>query len=182
MFTDRSLDLAIRPPDSCSAAQVQLHAAHVSLVRDRFGINLEHDVAVNALRGLDRFLFARSDVCLDDGNAIRCEDFLRLDLSEEGALCFARRSDDVLGVSALGDFLVGVSAEGRCFVEAAQVVAVTPHVVERARRGIGIGERRDAGTVEDLLASTHLITAHPTRKDRFSMKLRERFELLSGGS
>ena len=101
VFTDCSLDFAIRPPDSCSAAQVQLHAAHIRLVRDRFGINLEHDEAANVLRYLDRFLFARSDVCLDDGNAIRREDFLRLDLSEEGALCFARRSDDLLDVRAL---------------------------------------------------------------------------------
>ena len=56
-------------------------------------------------------------------------------------------------------------------VQAAQVVAVAPHVVEDARGGVGIGEGRDVGAVQDLLAGRDVRAAHPARQDRLAVHL-----------
>ena len=173
--------MAIRLAHRLGIAQVELHAAHVGLVRDGLRVQLQHDRIAHGFGLLHCLIFAACHPRLHGRDAVGRQQRLGFDLGQQGAArrrrrrrsgCAPWRTIDPPGVVA--------SPGQRRFVQPAQVVGVAPHVGEHARRRVGIGERRDIGLVQKRLSRLHGLAAHPAGQYRFAEYVSVRFELFGG--
>ena len=103
---------------------------------------------------------------------------LRLDFGEKRASGTARVFDNPLRARAIWTFII--AAEHGCFIQAAQDVAVAPHVAEDARGGVGKWEGRDAGVIQDVSAGRDFRPTHPAGEHRFAGRAGVGFEVLRG--
>ena len=83
--------------DCLGIGKVELHAAHVGLVGDRVGKELEDDRESDGGGGRDGFVLGRGDLGLDGRDSVGRQDLLRLDLGQHGAPCSPGGRDDRLG-------------------------------------------------------------------------------------
>ena len=97
------------------------------------------------------------------------EDPFRFILRQDRALGLAGRGNDVSDFMAIFIADLAFAGRRRGFVEAAQVEAVAPQVLERPRRAVGILERRHARLVQNVLAFLHGGATHPARDDRLAI-------------
>ena len=87
-------------PDGRGVAKVELHAAHIGLVRDRLGKELQHHGEAEFRRQRRRLRLRSGKVRLDGLDAISSEHLLRFEFGQEGApacgpglmICLAARS------------------------------------------------------------------------------------------
>ena len=136
-------------------------------MRDRLGIELQ-DRGVGEFRHEgDGLLLRGGDPGRHDGDAVQLEQPLRFGLGQEGPPRGQDGGDQLLGPGAIGAAVLA-AGQHRCLVQAADVLAVAPHVVEGAGGGVGVGERRDAGAVQDRLAGRDLVAPHPTGQHRLA--------------
>ena len=123
------LDRAIAAAHRLGIGQVELHPADVGLVRDRLGVELQ-DRGVAEFRREGHGLFLRGgDPGRHDGDAVQLEQPLRFGLGQEGPPRGQDGGDQVLGPGAIGAAVLA-AGQHRRLVQAAEVLAVAPHVLK----------------------------------------------------
>ena len=169
------LDGVERGLHRCGIAQVQLHAAYIGLVRDSERVQLQDDRVSHLLRGFQCLLLGDRNPRFDRGNVVGLQQLLGLVLGQDGAAGLPHIVDNSLGLAELQRRVLR-----HCwrFVDRLQVVSIPPHVVEGAHRAVREPEYRNAGLVQDLLASCDLSAAHPARQHRLAESLGVRLQLL----
>ena len=105
---------------------------------------------------------------------------LRLGLGEQGPALGAGRRDDRPGDLAGAGGIRVAGRQVRGLVQRLEVVVLPPHAIEHAGGRVGIGERGDAGAVEDVLAGPDRVAAHPARQHRLAGDVGVLRELLGG--
>ena len=156
-----------RTADRGGVEEVELDAPHVGLVRDGPRVQLHYDRVSDRIRVAHGFVRGQREPRLDAGDAVEREQPLRFDLGEERPALGADRLHHPARLE-LARLAGRIFRERRRLVEAAQVVRILPHVIENARCGVGICERRNAGLGEDALARGDIEAAHPARQHRLS--------------
>ncbi len=163
----------------CLVAQVELHTAHVGLVRDRLRVQLQHHRVTDLSRRAHGFVFALGDARLHRGDAIARQQLLGFVLGQDCAPRLPRPLDDRSRRATIDWSIVGAVQRGR-LVQSAQVVRVLRHVGEHARGCIRIGEGRDVCLAQDQLTLLHVRASHPACQHRLAQRLSIRYQLLSG--
>jgi hypothetical protein len=156
-------------------AEVEFHAAHVGLMRDGQRVQLEHHREPDLGRDPRRVVFGRRDFRARHGNSVRGEKLLGLHFREQRSAGGARAFEQLRRTSTIGR----CARQLRRLVQRAQILAVLPHVHERARRLIRKREGRNAGRVENLVAAVNTRPAHPACEQRFARHLRDACDLRS---
>src|SRR5215208_2876695 len=165
----RGLHLFIGPPDLVGAPQVQAHAAHVGLVGDGLRVELEDHGVAEAVCQFHGLIGAVRHLRLDGGYTVGGEDLLRFELGKDGAARVADVIYDLLFPPSVCAFLFRRLG---CFVDAAQVVGVLPHVRESPGCRIGVVEGGDASAVQDRLPCRDGLSTHPAREHRLACAVR----------
>ena len=153
-----------------SSVKVQLHAADIGLVRDRFRMDFQHDRESERLGQIHCFFRAPRDLCRNCGNSVERPASLSIRLRSK-ACGPRRRTRARISSTAPTNRLCRFRLIGEMGVsyKPAHVVAVTPHIVECPGRRVRIGECRNAGGVQNGLASRDYLAAHPACQDWFAV-------------
>ena len=93
-LADRRLDALEGGAHGVGVAQIELHAAHVGLVGDGLGIELEHDRIAHLLGACDGGFGVGGEVRLDGRHVVGAEHLLRLVFGQDGAPGAERVLDD----------------------------------------------------------------------------------------
>ena len=118
----------------------------------------------NVLRRGHRLPCGFGDPRLDGRNAVGRQQLFRGVLRHQHAARLVGGLYDLGGRLAVGEARLVLRQAGR-LVEGAQVVAVAPHMVEHARRGVRVREGGQAALVQDVLAGGHRVAPHPAGQD-----------------
>ena len=94
---DRRLDGTERRAHRVRVSQVEENSAHVGLVSDRLGVELQHDRVAQILGGGDSGVGSLGNHGLDGGNAIGRQELFGLGLGEYGPALAPDRGNDRLG-------------------------------------------------------------------------------------
>ncbi len=153
LFRHGAFDRLPRPPHRRRIAQVQLHAANVGLVGDRFRIELQHDRKADARGVLDGLLLGAWRQAFPPSECRTRPEvaWIRIRSGWCGPACGWPSAWRPRCWRAAAHIL-RFGPQQRRFVKGAEVLAVTPHVTKRPRRAVRILERRDIRRVEDVLA------------------------------
>ena len=179
-FGARRFDHPPRLPDGGGGAQIQLHAADIGFVRDGFRMQFQHDRKTKARGFLHRVIFRERDVRFDRRDAVSGQKFFGFKFRQDRAPGFAHFGNDFFRVLPVNLAAGELRWRGRRFIKRPQVVAISPHVIKRLRRAVGIFEGRNVRRVENVFARFDLADAHPARDDRLALDVRKRLELFGG--
>ena len=177
-FGDGRLNGSIGAANLFLVLQPQANAINIRLVRNGVGQQLQHHRIPDLRCTTCRLFFVFCHARIHHRNSVMRQQLLGFKFIQHGAATRAR------ALYGLTHCPAGVGGhfrsfhQRRSFIKPAQVVGVSPHVSEGARRGIGIRKSRNAGGVENRCAFGHFIAAHPTCQQRFAGSVGERFHAL----
>ncbi len=177
-LTHRPFDRPIRVTHIVCVLQVEAHTADVGLVCDCFRIDLQHDGVAELVGPGHGVRLTGRNFRRHDGDIVQRQQLLGFGLSHDRTAGCAHGIHQLRCVGAILAAGLHIGAQHRRFVEAAQVVAVTPHVVEHARGGVRVVEGGDCALIEDRLSLFYVRPAHPTGQHRLTRRLGKRHERL----
>ena len=176
-FPHRCLNRPVSAAHVFRRLQSQADSIDIRFMRDRIRQQLQHHRIPDLRRAGDRLLFVLGRARFHDRDAVAREQLLRFKFVQHAPPSSAHLLHDFTHLAARAGGFRRLH-QRRSFIQPAQVVGISPHIGEGARRGVWIGKGRDARRVQDRGSFGDAVAAHPTGQQRLACRVRQRFQAL----